>query len=37
VFVNNFADDEKPAVRMLLEGSEYNIKSDLGLLKPVNA
>jgi MoxR-like ATPase len=37
VFVNNFADDEKPAVRMLLEGSEYNIKSDLGLLEPVNA
>jgi MoxR-like ATPase len=31
VFVNNFNDDERPAVRMLLEGNEHNIKSDLGL------
>ena len=31
VFVNNFNDDERPAVRMLLEGVEYNLKSDLGL------
>jgi hypothetical protein len=31
VFVNNFNDDERPAVRMLLEGNEYGIKSDLGI------
>jgi MoxR-like ATPase len=37
VFVNNFTDDEKPAVRMLLEGNDYNIKSDLGLLETTNA
>jgi len=37
VFVNNFSDDERPAVRMLLEGNDYNIKSDLGLLESTNA
>jgi MoxR-like ATPase len=37
VFVNNFSDDEKPAVRMLLEGNDFNIKSDLGLLETTNA
>ena len=31
VFVNNFNDDERSAVRMLIEGMEHNIKSDLGL------
>lgn len=31
VFINNFSDDEKPAVKMLLEGTSYNIKEELGL------
>ena len=31
VFVNNFTDEERPAVKMLLEGMSYNIKEELGL------
>ena len=31
VFVNNFTDEERPAVKMLLEGTAYNIKEELGL------
>jgi nitric oxide reductase NorQ protein len=31
VFVNNFNDDERVSVRNLLEGMEYNLKSELGL------
>jgi hypothetical protein len=31
VFVNNFSDEERPAVKMLLEGTSYNIREELGL------
>lgn len=31
VFVNNFTDEERPAVKMLLEGMSFNIKEELGL------
>jgi hypothetical protein len=31
VFINNFADEERPAVKMLLEGMAYNIKEELGI------
>lgn len=31
VFINNFADEERPAVKMLLEGMSYNIKEELGI------
>jgi hypothetical protein len=31
VFVNNFTDEERPAVKMLLEGTSYNIREELGL------
>jgi hypothetical protein len=31
VFVNNFSDEERPAVKMLLEGTAYNIREELGL------
>ena len=31
VLVNNFSDEEKPAIRMLLEGASYNIREELGL------
>jgi MoxR-like ATPase len=30
-FVNNFTDEERPAVKMLIEGASYNIKEELGL------
>ena len=30
-FINNFTDEERPAVKMLLEGVTYNIKEELGL------
>lgn len=29
-FVNNFAIEERPAVRMLLEGMDFNLRADLG-------
>ena len=31
IFANNFTPEEKPAVRMLLEGASFNIKEDLGI------
>jgi hypothetical protein len=31
VFVNNFDQNERPAVRMLLEANAYNLKEDLGI------
>jgi len=31
IFANNFTPEERPAVRMLLEGASYNIKEDLGI------
>lgn len=31
VFVNNFSDEERPAVQMLLEGASSNIKEELNL------
>ena len=31
VYINNFTDEEKPAVKMLLEGASYNIKEELGI------
>lgn len=31
VFVNNFDENERPAVKMLLESNAYNLKSDLGI------
>jgi len=31
VFANNFNDEERPAVKMLLEGASFNIKDDLGI------
>lgn len=31
VFINNFTDEERPAVKMLLEGTSFNIKEELGL------
>ena len=31
IFTNNFTPEEKPAVKMLLEGASFNIKEDLGL------
>ena len=31
VFLNNFSDEERPAVKMLLEGASYNIQQELGL------
>lgn len=31
VFVNNFTDEERPAVKMLLEGASYGIKDELGI------
>jgi MoxR-like ATPase len=31
VFINNFTDEERPAVKMLLEGTSYNIREELGL------
>jgi hypothetical protein len=31
VFVNNFSEEERPAVKMLLEGTSYNIREELGL------
>jgi MoxR-like ATPase len=31
-FVNNFTDEERPAVKMLIEGASYNIKEELGLV-----
>ena len=30
-FINNFTDEERPAVKMLIEGASYNIKEELGL------
>jgi hypothetical protein len=30
-FVNNFASEERPAVKMLLEGLDFNLRSDLGI------
>lgn len=31
VFVNNFDENERPAVRLLLEANAYNLKTDLGI------
>jgi len=31
VFTNNFTDEERPAVKMLLEGASWNIKEDLNI------
>lgn len=31
VFVNNFDENERPAVKMLLESNAYNLKEDLGI------
>jgi Holliday junction resolvasome RuvABC ATP-dependent DNA helicase subunit len=31
IFANNFTPEERPAVKMLLEGASYNIKEDLGV------
>jgi hypothetical protein len=31
IFTNNFTDEERPAVKMLLEGASFNIKDDLGI------
>lgn len=31
IFTNNFTEEERPAVKMLLEGAGYNIKEDLGI------
>lgn len=36
VFLNNFSDEERPAVKMLLEGASYNIKQELGLTTDSN-
>ena len=32
VFANNFDENERPAVKLLLESNAYNLQSDLGLL-----
>lgn len=32
VFINNFSDEERSSVRMLLDGMKFNLQSDLGLL-----
>jgi len=31
IFTNNFTDEERPAVKMLLEGASFNIKDELGI------
>jgi AAA+ superfamily predicted ATPase len=31
VFINNFDENERPAVKMLLESNAYNLKEDLGI------
>jgi nitric oxide reductase NorQ protein/cobaltochelatase CobS len=36
VFVNNFDQNERPAVRLLLEANAYNLKEDLGITNVVN-
>jgi MoxR-like ATPase len=35
IFTNNFAPEERSAVKMLLEGASYNIKSDLAIAQDV--
>jgi hypothetical protein len=35
VFANNFDENERPAVKLLLESNAYNLQSDLGLLETV--
>ena len=31
IFTNNFSPEERPAVKMLMEGASFNIKEDLGI------
>lgn len=35
VFANNFDENERPAVKLLLEANTYNLQADLGLLESV--
>ena len=35
VFANNFDENERPAVKLLLESNAYNLKQDLGLADPI--
>ena len=37
VFVNNFDQNERPAVRLLLEANAYNLKEDLGITNVDNS